>query len=60
MDLRNIDLRATAQRKTQATTFELSDEQLSSVSGGKGKASVGLMNACATGQHILSATIICR
>jgi hypothetical protein len=32
---------------------------LSSVSGGKGKASAGLMKACATGTHLLQATITC-
>jgi type VI protein secretion system component Hcp len=32
---------------------------LSSVSGGKGKASPVLMKACATGTHIREATITC-
>ena len=59
MDLRKIDLRTEAQH-VDAATIELSDEQLSSVSGGKGKASAGLMKACATGTHLLQATITCR
>ena len=55
MDLRNIDLRTKAQAVAEAATMELSDEQLSSVSGGK--AAAVLMKACATGVHIREATI---
>jgi bacteriocin-like protein len=58
MDLRKIDLRTEAQQ-VDAATIELSDEQLSSVSGGKGKASAVLMKACAHGEHIREATITC-
>jgi bacteriocin-like protein len=41
-------------------TTELSEEQLSSVSGGKGNASPALMKACATGTHIREVTITVR
>jgi type VI protein secretion system component Hcp len=53
MDTRKIDLRGKAQ------DVELSEEQLSSVSGGKAhdKASPVLMKACATGEHLREATI---
>jgi bacteriocin-like protein len=60
MDLRKIDLRTKAQgvgASSEAVTTELSEEQLSSVSGGKGKASAVLMKACATGTHLREATI---
>jgi bacteriocin-like protein len=59
MDLRKIDLRTKAHSVgvSEAVTTELSDEQLSSVSGGKGNASPMLMKACATGTHIREATI---
>ena len=57
MDLRNIDLRIKTQAIAETATMELSDEQLSSVSGGKGKAATVLMKACATGVHIREATI---
>jgi hypothetical protein len=55
MNLREIDLRT----KTHGVgaSSELSEEQLSSVCGGKGKASPVLMQACATGTHIREATI---
>lgn len=58
MDLGKIDLRTNAQN-VEAATIELSDEQLSSVSGGKGKASPVLMKACAHGEHLRQATITC-
>jgi hypothetical protein len=57
MDLRNIDLRTKAQAVANTAAPELSDEQLSSVSGGKGKAAPSLMKACATGVHIRDAKI---
>ncbi len=60
MDLCKIDLRTNAQgagASSEAVTMELSEEQLSSVCGGKGKASPVLMQACATGTHIREATI---
>jgi bacteriocin-like protein len=60
MDLHKIDLRTEAHSvgaSSEAVTTELSEEQLSSVSGGKGKASPVLMKACATGTHIREATI---
>jgi len=60
MNLRKIDLRTKAHSvgaSSEAVTTELSEEQLSSVSGGKGKASPVLMKACATGTHIREATI---
>ena len=57
MNLRNIDLRIKTQAVAKTATMELSDEQLSSVSGGKGKASAVLMKACATGVHFREATI---
>jgi len=60
MDLRNIDLRTKAQAVAEAATMELSDEQLSSVSGGKGKASAVLMKACVTGVHYPEVTIVVR
>ena len=62
MDLRNIDLRNKAHSvgaSSEAATMELSNEQLSSVSGGKGKASAVLMKACARGEHLREATITC-
>lgn len=60
MDPRNTDLRNLARHfgaSSQAATLELSDEQLSSVSGGKGKASPVLMKSCAKGVHLREATI---
>jgi hypothetical protein len=62
MDLRKIDLRTEAQHlgtQFEAPTTELSEEQLSSVCGGKGhaKATAVLMSACATGVHLREATI---
>jgi bacteriocin-like protein len=61
MDLRNNDLRTKASQSVAETvTTELSEEQLSSVSGGKHvitKASPVLMKACATGEHLREATI---
>jgi bacteriocin-like protein len=62
MDLRNINLRNKAhsvQASSEAATIELSNEQLSSVSGGKGKASPTLMKACARGEHLSQAKITC-
>ena len=55
MNLRKIDLRSKAHGG--GASSELSEEQLSSVTGGKGKASPVLMKACATGAHIREATI---
>lgn len=62
MDLRKIDLRTAPEHigtPFEAATIELSEEQLSSVCGGKGhaKASAVLMSACATGVHLREATI---
>jgi len=60
MDLRKTDLQTKTRSvgvSSEAVTTELSDEQLSSVSGGKGNASPMLMKACATGTHIREATI---
>ena len=60
MDLRKIDLRTISRdvgASSEAATTELSEAQLSSVCGGKGKASPVLMKACATGQHFREATI---
>jgi hypothetical protein len=62
MDLRKIDLRNKAHSvgaSSEAVAMELSDEQLSSVSGGKGKASAVLMKACAHGEHLREATLTC-
>jgi bacteriocin-like protein len=55
MDLRNVALQTKAQSVVNTAATELSDEQLSSVSGGK--AAPLLMKACATGVHIREATI---
>lgn len=60
MNLRQIGLRTKARdiaASPEAMTTELGEAELSSVSGGKGKASPVLMKACATGQHIREATI---
>ena len=60
MDPRKIDLRTQAhgvRTSSEAVTTELSDEQLSAVSGGK--ASAVLMKHCATGVHIRQGTITC-
>jgi len=60
MDPRKIDLRTQAHGvriASDAVTTELSDEQLSAVSGGK--ASSALMKHCATGVHIRQGTITC-
>jgi type VI protein secretion system component Hcp len=57
MDMRKIYPRA------KAGDVELSEERLSSVSGGKhvvDKASPVLMKACATGEHLREATITVR
>jgi bacteriocin-like protein len=63
MNLLKIDLRTEAHSvgvSSEAVTTELSEEQLSSVSGGKGNASPALMKACATGTHIREVTITVR
>ena len=60
MDLRNIDLTTKAQGVAEAPATELSEEQLSAVSGGNGKAAPSLMKACATGAHYREATITIR
>ena len=55
MDLCKIDLRTKAHGG--GASSELSEEQLSSVCGGKGKASPVLMKACATGTHFPEVSI---
>jgi len=60
MNLRKIDLRIedhSVKASSEPVTTELSEEKLSSVSGGKDRASPVLMKACATGQHIREVTI---
>jgi type VI protein secretion system component Hcp len=60
MDLRKIDLRTKSRgvgATSEAVTTELSEAQMSSVCGGKGKASPVLMKACATGVHLREVTI---
>ena len=60
MDPRKIDLRIQAhgvRTPSEAVTTEISDEQLSAVSGGK--ASSVLVKHCATGVHIRQGTITC-
>ena len=49
-----IDLRS-ATRHAEASTAELSEAELSIVSGGK--PSGGLMRACATGKHLATAKL---
>jgi len=55
MDLRNIDLTTKAQGVAEAAATELNEEQLSSVSGGKGnaKATASLMKGLRD-RHALS------
>jgi len=63
MDLRKTGLRTKTHSigaSSEAVTTEFSEEQLSSVSGGKGNASPALMKACATGTHIREVTITVR
>ena len=60
MDPRKIDLRTQAHGvriASEAVTTELSEEQLSAVSGGK--AGPVLRMHCATGKHILQGTLTC-
>ena len=60
MDPHKIDLRTQAhgvRTLSEAVTTEISDEQLSVVSGGK--ASSVLMRHCATGVHSRQGTITC-
>jgi type VI protein secretion system component Hcp len=54
MDPKKIDLRSDT-RRIEAVAAELSEAELSVVSGGK--ASAGLMQKCATGKHFPTATI---
>jgi type VI protein secretion system component Hcp len=47
---------------TRSRPIELSEQQLDHVAGGTkkiDKSSAKLFNACATGEHIKSATIVC-
>jgi type VI protein secretion system component Hcp len=47
---------------TRSRRIELSEQQLDHVAGGTkkiDKSSAKLFNACATGEHIKSATIVC-
>jgi len=50
-----IDMNSDASKQEPAS--ELSEEQLSVVSGGKGKAPSILFKACATGEHFKQVTI---
>ena len=56
MDRNKIDLEKKHRRSEdmlETITTELSDEELSKISGGS------LASACCTGKHIVRATIIC-